>query len=131
MLFGGPGRKHQVLLAQRRNHIGRRQAFRLQQTWLEIYHDLSLLPPIRERNDRPRDRDQLSSQKVEADIVQTRGRRRRYYLFHCRYLRYLPPGVAIEDACHAACMHASEVPLTTGWAFSFGSPNDLDFRPDS
>ena len=25
--FGGPGRKHQVLLAQRENHIGGRQAF--------------------------------------------------------------------------------------------------------
>ena len=68
--LGGAGRQHDVLLAEGRDGVGRGQPFRLEQALVQIDHHLALLAAVRVRDGRARDRDELSPQEVETDVVE-------------------------------------------------------------
>ena len=67
--LGRAGRENQVLLAHCCDHIGCGKSLRLQQTRLDVDHDLPLFPPIGKGDHCPGNRHKLSSEKIESNII--------------------------------------------------------------
>ena len=63
-------RQNQVLGSNGADHVGGRQALRLQLRKVEIDHDLALFAAVGIRDRRARNGHQLGSQKVQANVIQ-------------------------------------------------------------
>ncbi len=70
--LGGARGLHDILAAQRGQHVVRRQILRLHQLGVDIHHHLALLAAIGIGNHRAGHADQLGAQEIEAEIVEAR-----------------------------------------------------------
>ena len=68
--LGGAGRQYQVLQIHRVHHVGGRQTLRLKQRRIQIDHHLGLFAAVGIRNRRAGYRDELGSQKIQAEVVE-------------------------------------------------------------
>src|SRR5262249_16514810 len=68
--LSGAGRQYQVLQVHRADQVSGRKSFRLEQGGIQVDHPLRLLSTVRIWNGCARNRDELGSQEIQADVVQ-------------------------------------------------------------
>ena len=69
-IFDVPAGRIRFCVADRVDHVGRRQPLGLQRVRIEVDHDLRLLAAVGLRNRRALDRGQLRAEEVHAEVVE-------------------------------------------------------------